>query len=70
MYCGREILRGTHIMLDRKQKFNGQNFKSWKQKMLAIFEYRCLDKLVLGKEVWSQTDVDAQANMMQRIKRL
>jgi hypothetical protein len=50
----------SHIMLDKNKKFNGQNFKSWKQKMLAIFEYRCLDKLVLGKEIWSETNVDAQ----------
>jgi hypothetical protein len=24
--------------------------------MLAIFEYKFLDKLVLGKEIWSETD--------------
>jgi len=30
--------------------------------MLALLEYKCLDKLVLGKEVRSQTDVDAQAD--------
>jgi hypothetical protein len=29
--------------------------------MLAIFEYRCLAKLVLGKEMQSKTNVDAQA---------
>jgi hypothetical protein len=50
----------AHIMLNKNEKFNGQNFKSWKQKMLAIFEYRCLDKLVLGKETQTDTDVDAQ----------
>lgn len=49
----------SHLMLDGNKKFNGQNFSLWKQKMLAIFEYRCLDILVLGKEAWSQTDVDA-----------
>jgi len=39
----------AQIMLAGNEKFHGQNLKSWKQKMLAIFEYRCLDKLVLGK---------------------
>jgi hypothetical protein len=38
--------------------------------MLPIFEYKCSDKLVLGKEIWSDTDVDAQNNMMQKIERL
>jgi hypothetical protein len=50
----------THIMLDEKEKFNGQNYKSWKQYMFAIFEYKCLDKLILGKQVRSKTDVGAQ----------
>lgn len=27
--------------------------------MLAIFEYKCLDKLVLGKEIWSEFNADA-----------
>ena len=51
----------AHIMLNGNENFNGWNFKSWKHKMLAIFEYKCLDKHVLGKEVWSEIDVDAQA---------
>jgi len=50
----------SHIMLDGKKKFTGQNFKSWKQKILAICEYRCLDKLVLGKDINSQIDRDAR----------
>jgi hypothetical protein len=47
----------SNIMLEGNQKFNGQNFNAWKQPMLAIFEYRCLDRLVLGKEMQSQTNV-------------
>lgn len=39
---------------------NGQNFNTWKQWMLAIFEYRCLDKLISGKEIWNETDKDSQ----------
>jgi hypothetical protein len=49
----------AHIMLNGNKKFNGQNFKSEKLKMLAIFQYKCLDKLVLGKEMQSKIDVDA-----------
>jgi len=49
-----------HILLDTNKNFNGQKFKSWKQKRLSIFEYRCLDKLVLRKEIWNETNVDAQ----------
>jgi hypothetical protein len=28
--------------------------------MLAIFEYKCLDKLILENEIHSETDIDAQ----------
>jgi hypothetical protein len=45
-------------MLEGSQKINGQNFNIWKQQMLAIFEYRCLDKLILGKEIQSETNED------------
>jgi hypothetical protein len=45
-------------MLERSQKINGRNFNIRKQQMLAIFEYRCLDKLILGKEIQSETNED------------
>jgi hypothetical protein len=48
-------------MLNGIENFNGRNFKSWKLKMLAIYEYRGLEKIVLGEEVQGKTDVDAQA---------
>jgi hypothetical protein len=50
----------VHIILKGNEKFNGQNFNSWKQKMLTIFKYRCLDELVLQKEIRNDIDVDAQ----------
>ena len=40
----------TNIMLEGNQKFSGKNYNTWKQRMLTIFEYRCLASIVLGKE--------------------
>jgi len=40
----------TNIMLEGNQKFSGKNYNMWKQHMLAIFEYKCLSSIVLGKE--------------------
>jgi hypothetical protein len=57
----RKVASLSHIMLDGNERFNDQNFKSWKQKMLSIFEYRCLERLVMGKKVQSKINVDAQA---------
>lgn len=47
-------------MLEHSQKFNGLNYNTWKQRMLSIFEYRCLDQLVLGKESRPTTAGDDQ----------
>lgn len=41
----------SNVMLESSQRFNGKNYNTWKQRMLTIFEYRCLDALVLGTEV-------------------
>ena len=38
----------TNIMLEGNQKFSGKNYNTWKQRMLAIFAYRCLSDVVLG----------------------
>lgn len=38
----------TNIMLESSQKFNSCNYNTWKQRMLTIFEYQCLDAVVLG----------------------
>lgn len=46
-------------MLEVDQRFNNKKFTIWKQKMLVIFEYRCLHKIVFGKEVWSTVDLEA-----------
>ena len=40
----------TNIMLEGNQKFLGNNYNTRKQYMLTIFEYRCLESIVLGKE--------------------
>jgi len=41
----------TNLMLEGNQRFNGNNYNIWKQRMLTIFEYRLLDQLVLGTEL-------------------
>ena len=38
----------TNIMLEGNQKFSRKNYNTWKQRMLAIFTYRCLSDVVLG----------------------
>jgi hypothetical protein len=38
----------TNIMFEGNQKFSGKNYNTWKQRMLAIFAYRCLSDVVLG----------------------
>jgi hypothetical protein len=38
----------TNIMLEGNQKFSGKNYNTWKQRMLAIFAYRCLSIVFLG----------------------
>jgi hypothetical protein len=38
----------TNIMLEGNQKFSGKNYNTWKQRMLAIFAYRCLSNVVPG----------------------
>ena len=40
----------SNIMLEGNQKFSRKNYNTWKQRMLAIFEYRCLADIVLGKD--------------------
>ena len=40
----------TNLMLEGNQRFNGNNYNIWKQRMLTIFEYRRLDQCILGKE--------------------
>lgn len=35
-------------MLEHNQKFNSRNYNTWKQRMMTIFEYRCLEKIALG----------------------
>ena len=40
----------SNIMLEGNQKFSGKNYNTWKQRMLAIFQYRCLANIVLGKD--------------------
>ena len=40
----------SNIMLEGNHKFSGKNYNTWKQRMLAIFEYRCLADIVLGKD--------------------
>ena len=36
-------------MLEGNQKFSGKIYNTWKQQMLAIFTYRCLSDVVLGR---------------------
>ena len=36
-------------MLEGNQRFNGNNYNIWKQRMLTIFEYKRLAQLVLAK---------------------
>ncbi len=38
----------TNILLEHNSKFNGRNYGTWKQRIIAIFEYRNTDQLVLG----------------------
>ena len=38
----------TNILLEHNSKFNGHNYGTWKQCIIAIFEYRNTDQLVLG----------------------
>jgi hypothetical protein len=38
----------TNITLEGNQKFSGKNYNTWKQRMLAIFAYRCLSDVVMG----------------------
>jgi hypothetical protein len=38
----------TNIMLEGNHKFFGKYYNTWKQRMLAIFAYRCLSDVVLG----------------------
>ena len=38
----------TNILLKGNSKFNGRNYSIWKQRILAIFEYRNTDQIVLG----------------------
>ena len=38
----------TNILLEHKSKFNGRNSRTWKQCIIAIFEYWNTDQLVLG----------------------
>ena len=40
----------SNIMLEGNQKFSGKNYNTWKQRMLAIFKYRCLVNIILGKD--------------------
>lgn len=38
----------TNILLEHNSKFNGRNYGTWKQRIIAIFEYQNTDQLVLG----------------------
>lgn len=38
----------TNIMLEGNLKFNGRNYSTWKQQILAIFEYQNTNQIVLG----------------------
>lgn len=41
-----------NIMLEGSQCFSGKKYNTWKQFMLMIFEYRCLDKIILDIDTW------------------
>ena len=38
----------TNILLESNSKFNGWNYGSWKQRIIAILESRNIDRIVLG----------------------